>query len=79
MPVEGDAGKRPVNDSEGEESPEALKQKEENKREQWDNKVQFLLTLIGYAIGLGSVWRFPYLVARNGGSKYIINLVAVLL
>ena len=36
-------------------------------RVQWDNKFQFILTLIGFAVGLGNVWRFSYYVKRNGG------------
>ncbi len=43
--------------------------KKKPKREQWDNRVQFILTLIGYAVGLGNVWRFSYLCAKYGGSK----------
>lgn len=39
-------------------------------RQQWDSKMQFILSLISYAVGLGNIWRFPYLVQRSGGGKY---------
>ena len=47
----------------------AKKKKTSKAREVWDNKFQFVLTLLGYAIGIGNVWRFSYFVAKNGGSK----------
>ena len=39
-------------------------------RQKWDNKLQFMLSAIGYSVGLGNVWRFPYLVQQNGGGRF---------
>ena len=40
---------------------------EEDKRTGWGNKTEYILATIGFAVGLGNVWRFPYLCQKNGG------------
>ena len=38
-------------------------------RESWNNHCEFFLTSLGLAVGLGNVWRFPYVCFDNGGEE----------
>jgi NSS family neurotransmitter:Na+ symporter len=41
-------------------------------RDQWGTKLGFILAAIGSAIGLGNIWRYPYVVYENGGGAFLI-------
>jgi NSS family neurotransmitter:Na+ symporter len=41
-------------------------------RGQWSSKTGFILAAAGSAIGLGNIWRFPYVVGQNGGAAFVL-------
>ncbi|GAB3713942.1 sodium-dependent transporter [Nocardiopsis oceani] len=48
-------------------------------REQWGTRAGFLMAAIGSAIGLGNIWRFPYVAYDNGGGAFLVPYLIALL
>lgn len=49
------------------------------KREQWQSHRGFLLAAVGSAVGLGDIWRFPYVAGENGGGAFLLVYLLVVL
>ncbi|XP_065484194.1 sodium-dependent neutral amino acid transporter B(0)AT1 [Caloenas nicobarica] len=57
---------------------EVLEKEEADSRPKWDNKAQYMLTCVGFCVGLGNVWRFPYLCQSHGGGAFMIPFLILL-
>uniref|UniRef100_A0A3Q3ETT0 Transporter n=1 Tax=Labrus bergylta TaxID=56723 RepID=A0A3Q3ETT0_9LABR len=51
----------------------------EDGRPAWNNKMEYILAQVGFSVGLGNVWRFPYLCQKNGGGAYLVPYFILLL
>ncbi|SCX75537.1 sodium-dependent transporter [Alkaliphilus peptidifermentans] len=50
----------------------------EGTREQWGSRIAFILAAAGSAVGLGNIWRFPYVVGTNGGAAFVIVYLVII-
>uniref|UniRef100_A0A3Q1IT85 Transporter n=1 Tax=Anabas testudineus TaxID=64144 RepID=A0A3Q1IT85_ANATE len=55
-----------------------MEKEEASERPKWDNKAQYILTCVGFCIGIGNVWRFPYLCQTHGGGAFLIPYLILL-
>ena len=49
-----------------------------NNRNTWDNNVTFVLAMIGSAVGLANIWRYPYVLYSNGGGAFYIPYIVAI-
>lgn len=51
---------------------------EENKRPQWTSYISFIIATVGSAVGLGNIWRFPYITGKNGGAVFLLVYLLII-
>lgn len=58
---------------------EAEQQDEPPARSGWNSKIEYFLAQVGFSVGLGNVWRFPYLCHQNGGGAFLLLYIVLML
>lgn len=50
----------------------------ENNRPQWTNYISFIIATVGSAVGLGNIWRFPYIMGKYGGAMFLLVYLLII-
>ena len=50
----------------------------EDNRPSWTSRLTFILAAIGSAVGLGNIWRFPYIMGQNGGAIFLVVYIILI-
>ncbi len=51
----------------------------ENQRPSWTSRGTFILAAVGSAVGLGNIWRFPYIMGQNGGAIFLVIYLLIIM
>ena len=52
---------------------------EDTKRPSWSSYISFIIAAIGSAVGLGNIWRFPYVTGKYGGAVFLLTYLLIIL
>lgn len=47
-------------------------------RAQWSSHISFIIATVGSAVGLGNIWRFPYIMGKNGGAIFLLTYLLLI-
>ncbi len=50
----------------------------EDKRPEWSSHLSFIIATVGSAVGLGNIWRFPYIMGKNGGAVFLFTYLLII-
>ncbi|KAK7919763.1 hypothetical protein WMY93_011047 [Mugilogobius chulae] len=73
----------PTHDEETENGPYGVEDRQQDPepvaRAGWNSKIEYFLAQVGFSVGLGNVWRFPYLCHQNGGGAFLLLYILLML